>query len=158
MVDYGKGYLDKVQLAKLANFAHQAEIPIFMDTKKILGNWSKKVHYVKINEPEYQAQIRENIHPHLYCKDLIVTCGANGSVCATRSLVAKGYKVDDAYVVGSGDTFMSVFSIGILEGKNILESMNWANLASSIAVSKPGVATVTKQEIIDMAEKRSVKL
>ena len=53
MSDYNKGYLSEQDIAYISE-----NHPLtFLDTKKILGNWCKKVTFIKINNDEYKKHL-----------------------------------------------------------------------------------------------------
>ena len=58
--DYDKGYLTKEDIEIICN-KHDK---VFLDTKKILGDWAKKALYIKINNYEYEIS-KNNINNKL---------------------------------------------------------------------------------------------
>lgn len=59
----------------------------------------------------------------------------------------KAHKVKNPDVTGAGDTVISALSILYAQSQDIEISARFANKAAAIAVSKPGTATVTIEEI-----------
>ena len=51
--DYGKGFLSPDILENVAFLCRQKKVPLFMDTKAVLGSWSAGVFCVKINAKEF---------------------------------------------------------------------------------------------------------
>ena len=150
--DYNKGFLTCDDISNISLYANQKSIPVFLDTKKILGEWSSKIDFVKINRSEYDKNLREsNCSIDLWCKNLIVTLGADGcSVQAPykdiKTFSQAPVKVRD--VVGAGDTFLAAFVIKYMESGSITEACVFANKAAGVAVSKPGVVCVKREEVL----------
>lgn len=146
--DYNKGFLWEEDIEKITNFAKQNNILIFLDSKKkILGNWSKDIDFIKVNLKEYNI-LKDNLSkPENYCKNLIVTLGEKGAICINKNISVQGEKVPVYNLSGAGDTWLAAFTIRYIETKNIKESMIYANKAAAVAVSKVGVVAINKNEI-----------
>lgn len=145
--DYNKGFLLENDVKWISNFAIKNNIPVFLDSKKILGEWSKDVDFVKVNLKEYNI-LKDNLSkPENYCKNLIVTLGEKGAICINKNISVQGEKVPVYNLSGAGDTWLAAFTIKYIETKDIKESMIYANKAAAIAVSKVGVVAVKKEEI-----------
>ena len=151
--DYCKGYITEEDISYVASQCKEFNVPIFVDTKKILGTWSEEVTFVKINEKEYNQQLAGNPYPHFLCGNLIVTFGSNGSKHINSNLLIPVKKVSVSDVSGAGDTYLAAFVLAYLEGKDrskedrITFAMGYANAAARIAVSKQGVVAVKKEEV-----------
>jgi D-beta-D-heptose 7-phosphate kinase/D-beta-D-heptose 1-phosphate adenosyltransferase len=146
--DYNKGSLSESVINDICSFCR---VPIFMDTKKTLGEWSKDCDYVKINDTEYNNNLKNlKEKPQNYCRKLIVTLGKSGSVLydgdstVTSEGKSFGKMVD---VSGAGDSFFAAFIIKYLETANDIVAMDYANTVAAIAVTKPMVSTVSEKEI-----------
>lgn len=156
--DYNKGFLTAEKMEYLGNHWGDRIHPlaphthVFLDTKKLLGDWSKRIEFVKINESEFEAHLKAGILPWDYCQNLIVTRGAAGMDLYTggRTIVyhSPGVKVEVADVVGAGDTVLAALAVNYLETGDIRAAMDWANKAGAIAVSKRGVVAVKREEVL----------
>lgn len=145
--DYDKGFLSTKQLENILVKAFELGIPTFIDTKKILGEWSNRSFVVKINEKEF---LRQNRDFRSHCQNLIVTKGGAGADLITDYVginIPSETKVKVTDVSGAGDTFLAALVIKFLEEKDLLLAVKYANKVAAIAVSKPGVATVAESEI-----------
>jgi rfaE bifunctional protein kinase chain/domain len=83
------------------------------------------------------------------CKTLLITMSEKG-VCLfenNKMTILPAYAKEVVDVTGAGDTFLAAFSKAILENKTVISACEYANLASSIAVSKLGSSVVTEKEI-----------
>lgn len=146
--DYNKGFLSEEDIQIISELGTLKNIPVFLDTKKILGNWSLQVDFVKINEKEYNLQKQHLNIPKDFCKNLIVTRGAEGSHWLNNNLMIPTEKSEVRDVVGAGDTYLSAFVVNYIENKDIIKAMIYANKAATYAVSKQGVYVVKKEDII----------
>jgi D-beta-D-heptose 7-phosphate kinase/D-beta-D-heptose 1-phosphate adenosyltransferase len=150
--DYGKGFLSTAVMGALADIIQELGIPTFLDTKAVLGGWSQSMNFVKINDKEYRNQFTNGMQtPWAACNNLLVTRGKDGidlyandgSVVVHENAVAK----DVWSVAGAGDSVLAAFVIRYLETLDVQTSMAFAMKAASVAVSKPGVVAVTREEV-----------
>ncbi len=152
--DYGKGLLSTKMMEGLAQIGRELAIPVFADTKAILGEWSKDITYVKINDKEYRAQLAAGVSdPWAKCRNLIVTRGKEGSFLyrpdehGLAAHHAPAISRGVFSVAGAGDSYLAGLVVRYLETNNIYGSMAYANRAAAIAVSKRGVVAVTAAEV-----------
>lgn len=154
--DYDKGLLSKTFIEAISQIGCDLEIPVFLDTKKILGRWSEDVTFVKINEKEYRHQLSNHVDaPWAWCDNLIVTLGKDG--CYMYESVGHLPKVsyhspsrsrDVWSVAGAGDTVLAALVVRYLaNGGDIKDAMDYSMKAAAVAVSKPGVVAVTAKEV-----------
>lgn len=83
------------------------------------------------------------------CKTLLITMSEKG-VCLYENnimTIIQAHAKEVLDVTGAGDTFLAAFSKAILENLTVLRACEYANLASSIVVSKLGSSVVTENEI-----------
>lgn len=146
--DYNKGFLLENDIQRIAEFAKYNNIITLLDSKKkILGDWSKNIDFIKVNLKEYNI-LKDNLgKPENYCQNLIVTLGEEGSACVNKNITIKGKKVPVYNLSGAGDSYLAGLVIKYLETKDIKESMSYANKVAAIAVSKAGVIAVKKGEV-----------
>ncbi len=154
--EYGKGYVDEMQLQAVARWAALSKVPTLLDTKKVLGQWSREFTYVKLNEREYQVQLKAGLQePQQYCQNLIVTRGPQGSWWVNGDLTVPTVTVPVADVSGCGDVYLAAFTLELIAGKSVGDSMRWANLAATLASSKRGVVSVLREEVCAFAANAS---
>ena len=148
--DYNKGFLVEETLGDILRFCRSNGIPTFVDTKKILGSWSVRADFVKINKKEYEEQLRHcDGNPTDYCRNLIVTLGQEGSRWVNENKYVNGNRVEVMDVSGAGDTYLAAFTLKYLDSFDIEKAMLYANKAAALAVSKRGVVAVGKDELKD---------
>ncbi len=147
--DYCKGLLNTAQIRWFSDMSFDKGIPIFLDTKKQLGDWSELITFVKINDKEFCQLVNPN-----KCANLIYTRGALGSTWYNEGYTASVDPIQVADVSGAGDTYLAAFAIHYLKmykdwGRKqaTIQAMIFANRAARIAVSKRGVVAVKKEEL-----------
>ena len=131
--DYNKGFIGENLLKQINN--HPL---IFADTKKKDLRMFKDA-IIKINEKE--DMVIKNKHSG----ELIVTLGKRG--CSYDNDIYPTRVVNVIDVTGAGDSFLSGLTTHYIKTQDIREAIKYANIVSSIAVSKRGTATVTKEEV-----------
>ncbi len=146
--DYNKGFLTEAVIKEITDVFNHYGVPVFLDTKKILGDWSKGVDFVKINEKEYKDQLKHHQNVLSYCRNLIVTHGSRGSRYANTGMLVLADKVEVMDVSGAGDTYFAAFALHWTKHKDIIAAMGYANRAAAVAVSKHGVVAVEQSEIV----------
>jgi len=134
--DYCKGFLLEDDIAA---FAERAKCPVFLDTKKFLGDWCKDIDFIKINSQEHKKnfEIIPN-YPELNNK-LIITKGKHG--CEYRGQLYATQEVPVKDVSGAGDTFMAGLVYQHVSSNNIEEAIDFAQTCTTKVVQKTGVAT-----------------
>ena len=135
--DYNKGFLTHEDIAA---FAERSECPVFLDTKKFLGDWCNNIDFIKINSLEHEKNFEQlPKYPQLY-KKLIVTKGKLGCEYQGQMYPTKEVPVRD--VSGAGDTFLAGLVYEYVKGNSIEKAIDFAQECTTIVVQKPGVATV----------------
>lgn len=140
--DYDKGYLKEEDI----KFICDNHPLVFLDTKKIIGDYCKNCSFIKINSLEFESSFGLFNNPsHSWAKDkMIVTLGSKG--CRFKD---KHYKVEEVAIKdtsGAGDTFLASFVYRYLQTRNVEKALVFANECSTIVVQKKGVNTIGKQK------------
>lgn len=134
--DYNKGFLSESDISFITN----KHSKVFIDTKKILGEWINNAFLIKINFTEYQNNLSILHNNRELFNKTIVTRGEFG--CDYRNINYPTKKVDVKDVSGAGDTFLSALVWKYLFTSDLDVSINYANECSSIVVQKKGVTTI----------------
>lgn len=132
--DYNKGFLSKHTIQSICE-SHEN---VFLDTKKVLGDWAMSAKIIKINDFEYRNS-EQSMSDALKLKT-IRTLGEEGA--EFRGKVFPGTPVDVRDSSGAGDIFLAVFVATYLETGSAEESIREANRLAAWAVSKRGVSVV----------------
>ena len=134
--DYNKGFLTEEDI----QFISEHHDLVFMDTKKLLGDWAKAVNYIKINEQEYNRTKHLLIDKPWFNKKLIITVGSNGCLYNGQHFPVEKVEIKD--LTGAGDSFLTGFVYKYLETKNTSTSLKFANDCATTVVQQKGVSTI----------------
>jgi len=133
--DYDKGFLTTEDIEYICTNHQQ----VFLDTKKILGNWANAARFIKINNYEYERS--KDYFQNISVQDRVIqTMGSEG--CYYNG---KQYPVEQAEVMdlsGAGDTFMAALAVKYTETGDIDSSITYANSCASRVVKKRGTTVV----------------
>jgi bifunctional ADP-heptose synthase (sugar kinase/adenylyltransferase) len=132
--DYNKGFLSESDIEWICE-NHQN---VFLDTKKILGDWASNAKYIKINDYEYRNS-KNKISENLNAK-IIHTVGENGCNFQGENFPVTKHEIRDTS--GAGDSFMAALVVEYLQTGDILRSIRLANLAASQVVQHRGVGVI----------------
>ena len=132
--DYNKNFLSKSDI----EYISKAHDTTFLDTKKILGDWSKNIKFIKINDVEYEKT------KHALTGDaeerIITTMGPEG--CKYKGRTYPVPKVEIKDTAGAGDTFIAALSCMYIKTRDIDKSIVFANECATEVVQRKGIATV----------------
>ena len=132
--DYNKGFLLEEDIKYICS-NHKN---VFIDTKKILGDWANDARFIKINDYKYKNSekfITENLS-----EKIIHTMGGRGCEFRNRKYQTKKVEVKD--LSGAGDTFMAGLVVKFMETDDIDLSIKYANECASKVVTQKGVAVL----------------
>ena len=107
----------------------------------------KYIDYIVPNEHEIQqlTKCEDMMDGAKYlldngCKNVIITLGENGSILINSGGICRVnvYKVKAIDTTAAGDSYLGALVTKLAEGKDILEAMEFASLASSFTVTRKG--------------------
>lgn len=134
--DYDKGFLTEEDIAFIAK-SHSL---VFLDTKKLLGDWASEITFIKINEVEH-ARTKHTLAGTTWSNNsLVVTRGSRG--CAYRGEIFPVEKVEIKDLSGAGDTFLAGLVAKYLESNDMRLSLKFANECATVVVQQKGVTIV----------------
>lgn len=135
--DYCKGFLTEKDIEIISK---SCDCPIFLDTKKILGEWAHNIDFIKINYHEYERN-KEVLENDLILQNkTIVTRGKYGCDYQGKNYPTIDVPVKD--VSGAGDTFLSGLVVEYIRSKSIDSSINFAQKCTTVVIQKSGVSTI----------------
>lgn len=135
--DYNKGFLTEEDI----EFICTHHPLVFIDTKKVLGDWVRNAAIIKINNFEYERS-RDVLTPELENK-IIRTEGGNGAYYqGTQYPVPEKVEVKDS--TGAGDSFYAALLVRFAETGDIAASIAFANEAAARAVAQRGVSIIER--------------
>ncbi len=133
--DYNKGFLEEEDIQKIC----ERNKNVFIDTKKVIGDWCKDSKFIKINNIEFEHT--EYTIKNLNIDDkLIVTYRDKGAKYLEEWFPVDKVEIKD--VSGAGDTFLSGLVSEYLLTNDIRKSIVFAQQCATIVVQKPGVSTI----------------
>jgi D-beta-D-heptose 7-phosphate kinase/D-beta-D-heptose 1-phosphate adenosyltransferase len=163
--DYCKGTVTKHQ--KIIQKAKSIGAKILVDSKSNLSDFKgafvlkpnirEFFDWLNIDMPNDNEAALNKLHlglldeaiKSLDVDNLIITLGDLGClhVSASDVKVYPTLPIKAIDVTGAGDTFIAGLSVALSEGKDIKRSIQFANRAASIAVTKKGTQYVERNEI-----------
>ena len=159
--DYDKGALPPALVTPLIVAARERNVPVVVDPKYRHFFAYSGATVLKPNRRELVAALGAAIDPaapdayraayrRLGAEHLLVTLGADGMALVSRDetvrIPAIPRQVYD--VSGAGDTVTAWVGLALAAGATIEEAAVVANVAAGIEVGKPGVATISGQELL----------
>jgi D-glycero-beta-D-manno-heptose-7-phosphate kinase len=164
--DYNKGVLTPRLVSAAIETANELQIPSVVDPKFRYFFEFQGATVFKPNHLELTTALGAPLHPddeellrkareRAGCSHLLVTLGEDGMVLCSPGeaglrIPALAREVFD--VSGAGDTVTAHLATALAAGATVREASVLANYAAAIEVGKPGVATVTQEEIRQLVE------
>ena len=166
--DYNKGALPPALIAAVMEIARRRGIPIVVDPKYRQFFEYAGATVFKPNRRELESALGaavdlqdRNALPEVLTRlkadNLLVTLGADGMLLVTKdggairipSIAREVYDVS-----GAGDTVTAWLGTALAAGASVREAAQLANYAAGVEVGKPGVATVSPEEVLAVHEER----
>jgi D-beta-D-heptose 7-phosphate kinase/D-beta-D-heptose 1-phosphate adenosyltransferase len=135
--DYCKGFLTEEDIQYISQ---KSKIPVFLDTKKLLGNWAHDVDFIKINYNEYENNINILETDNIFKNKTIITRGKYGCNYKGKNYPTIDVPVKD--VSGAGDTFIAGLATEYIRSKDIEKAIDFAQKCTTIVIQKSGVSTI----------------
>jgi D-glycero-beta-D-manno-heptose-7-phosphate kinase len=166
--DYNKGALSPSLIVAVMEVARRRGIPIVVDPKYRQFFEYQGATVFKPNRRELESALgaavdlqNGNALPEVLARlkvdNLLVTLGSEGMVLVTKdgnltqipSIARQIYDVS-----GAGDTVTAWLGTALAAGASVREAAQLANYAAGVEVGKPGVATVSPEEVLAAHEER----
>jgi rfaE bifunctional protein kinase chain/domain len=166
--DYNKGALAPSLITSVIEIAKRRGIPIVVDPKFRQFFEYAGATVFKPNRRELESALGAAVDlqdrkalPQVLARvradNLLVTLGAEGMVLVMKdgsstqipSIARKIYDVS-----GAGDTVTAWMGAALAAGASVYEAALLANYAAGVEVGKPGVATVSPEEVLAVHEER----
>jgi len=132
--DYCKGFLTEEDIELMCN----AHSKVFVDTKKVVGDFVKNAFMIKINEQEWKNTQKYGTYKE--SDNIVITLGNKG--CSYRGHT---FSVDNVPVKdqsGAGDTFVAGLCYSYVKHNDINVAIKFANECAGKVVRTRGVSTV----------------
>ena len=166
--DYNKGALSPQLIAAVMEIARRRGIPVVVDPKYRQFFEYAGATVFKPNRRELESALgaavdltNGNALPEvlgrLKVDNLLVTLGSEGMVLVTKDgnltqIPSMARQIYD--VSGAGDTVTAWLGTALAAGASLREAAQLANYAAGVEVGKPGVATVSPEEVLAVHEER----
>ncbi|WP_010216362.1 D-glycero-beta-D-manno-heptose 1-phosphate adenylyltransferase [Sphingomonas sp. PAMC 26621] len=164
--DYDKGTL--ADLPRLLALAQRRGVPTFIDPKSADPTRYEGAFLLKPNAREFHALFGACPEEHIADRAsaalrtwnleyLVVTRGAKGILMVSRGGAVIDHPTEAVEVfdvTGAGDTIIAALVVGIAGGLAMAEAIDQANIAASIAVSRPGTYVVTREDLAERLDQR----
>ena len=159
--DYNKGVLTGVVVQAVRDLGERSGLPVVVDPKRRGFFEYAGATVFKPNERELEDALGDFVHPddeawmeatrrRLACRHLLVTLGDRGMALQTDEgrLVLLPTAAQGIFdVSGAGDTVSAAVAVAMAAGASVTEAAVLANHAAAVEVGRPGVQTVTPDEI-----------
>jgi D-beta-D-heptose 7-phosphate kinase/D-beta-D-heptose 1-phosphate adenosyltransferase len=132
--DYNKGFVS----SPLAEYISKNHPITFLDSKKIMGEWSNHFTVIKLNREEYLSN-RTYIDNRK--GKSVVTLGSKGCKMDGRMYPPKSV-LRSFDVSGAGDTFVAAFTVRYAEKNTMEECIDFAQKCCFNVIAKKGTATI----------------
>jgi rfaE bifunctional protein kinase chain/domain len=166
--DYNKGALAPGLITEVMALARRRGIPVVVDPKYRQFFAYAGATVFKPNRRELESALgaavdlqNRNALPEVLARlkvdNLLVTLGADGMLLVTKdggSLRIPSIAREVYDVSGAGDTVTAWLGTALAAGASLLEAAQLANYAAGVEVGKPGVATVSPEEVLAVHEER----
>jgi bifunctional ADP-heptose synthase (sugar kinase/adenylyltransferase) len=142
--DYNKGFLSTTHI----RFITERNKLVFMDSKRRLDDWARKVRFIKINKHESDISADWLNNRYLFYRgELIVTNGPHGAVLNFKEKfpIEKEHFVRD--LSGAGDIFLSALVVEYLMSGDVGRAIGFANRCASWSVAQKGIVVIDKHNI-----------
>jgi rfaE bifunctional protein kinase chain/domain len=166
--DYNKGALAPALITEAMAIARRRGIPVVVDPKYRQFFAYAGATVFKPNRRELESALgaavdlqNRNAIPEVLARlkvdNLLVTLGPDGMLLATKdgsSLRIPSIAREVFDVSGAGDTVTAWLGTALAAGASLAEAAQLANYAAGVEVGKPGVATVSPEEVLAVHEER----
>jgi D-beta-D-heptose 7-phosphate kinase/D-beta-D-heptose 1-phosphate adenosyltransferase len=166
--DYNKGALAPPLISEVMALARRRGIPVVVDPKYRQFFAYAGATVFKPNRRELESALgaavdfqNRNTLPEVLTRlkvdNLLVTLGADGMLLVTKdggSLRIPSIAREVFDVSGAGDTVTAWLGTALAAGASLAEAAQLANYAAGVEVAKPGVATVSPEEVLAVHEER----
>lgn len=141
----------------VSNLCHELGVPLLLNpapARALSDNVIEKAAYLTPNEHEalvlFNGLSREEALKR-YPNKVFITEGKRGVryYDGEKEVLVPSYEVEAVDTTGAGDTFNAAFAVALAEGKNFKESLQLANRAASLSVTKFGAqgGMPTREEV-----------
>jgi len=161
--DYGKGVLTKRLTKKIINISNNLGKKVLVDPKGSDFTKYKDAYLITPNKKEASKATKINIHDDKSLKQAIIslktklnlnisliTLSEEGvATYDNQLLIYPTFSREVFDVTGAGDTVLACLGFALACEYEIVQAVNFSNLAAGVVVGKIGSSTATMDEIIE---------
>lgn len=167
--DYDKGVITKRGIEEIAAYCKQKQLITLCDPKHRNFEYYKNLTVFKPNFKEFCAGIHETIEKSDFdnlkrkatqfreknnFENLIITLSEHGVlVDGSSSAIIPAEKRDISDVSGAGDTVISVLTMCLCGGLDIVTASKAANIAGGLVCEKIGIVAVDKEHLLQECQR-----
>jgi len=164
--DYGLGLFNKSFNQKIISLAQEEEVPVLVDSRYQLLDFvgatiatpnleeTARLRGAEISDQQEVIRAGKSLLKDLQSQYLLITQGSEGMTLFFKEgnyqHIPVENKVEVYDVTGAGDTVVATLALALGAGFDIITAVELANKAAGIVVSKPGVATVKPEELVQV--------
>ena len=167
--DYAKGCLTEELVQQLIDIAKNKHIPVVANPKPSTAAWYRGASLLSLNQfeaaqaakipevtPEIAIEVASNLRQNLDTQGIIVTLRENGMAGSWDGLeaIVPAIRVEVYDEAGAGDTAIATLALAISTGADGKTAMELAVRTAAIVVTKVGVASVSQEELLNIANER----
>ena len=120
--DYNRGLVTEEIIQK----ACEVNENVFIETKKVLGDFCKKAKMIKLNFNEY-GYVKNHCNVDDFKESLVVTLEDEGCMYKECTYPLFDDQKQNYQLIGGGDKFLAAFTLKYLDTKCFIESINHSN-------------------------------
>jgi D-beta-D-heptose 7-phosphate kinase / D-beta-D-heptose 1-phosphate adenosyltransferase len=167
VIDKESGLVGAETLEMMRRFAPQANcigdserhVALFQHFQAVIVNEVETA--LTLQETGCTPDSGDRLRAKLQCRYLYVSHGAAGMSVHQDAQPAQFVSTEAMQVfdvVGAGEAVVAAITAGMVADASPLEVAGLANLAAGIAVSKPGLAEISREELLSFASRKSAEL
>lgn len=153
--DYNKGFISEYYINRILRMAEHVQVPTFLDTKKILGQWSREAFCIKLNQKEYNNNIKQISNETVFDNYLIVTNGDKPIQVNCSTDIGCHVPVTKQQVInvcGAGDTMIAGLAYNFNRTSDVFKAVDFGAKCASKACGYFGTHILNKSDIQEINE------
>ena len=167
LVDKDSGLIDDELVERIRRIAPQAKLigdseqhlDLYRHFNVVVANETEA--FSTLGQTEFTSDCGDRLREQLQTDLLFVSHGPAGlSVHSTDqpALLVPTERVQVYDVMGAGEAVVAAVTAGFIAGAPAAEIADLANMTAGIAISKPGLADISQEEIAELERRRAAKL
>jgi len=167
LMDKDTGLIDQELVAFIRTIAPEAiligdsekNLPLLSRFDVVIANESETA--AALGEPAYTVDSGDRLRRRLKADLLFISHGADGMSVhqakgPTRRVATERRQVYDR--VGAGEAVVAAITTALVAGLPPDQTAEFANLTAGVAIAKPGLAEITREELVQLQEQRNARL